>query len=432
MLSFLRKLIPERSPLRLAYHKWSAIFASLWYRFPGHDLTVIAVTGTSGKSTTVELIWYILNESDIPCGSLSTINFHIKNKTFKNKSLRTTLRPWQTQKWLRKMVKNKCECVVIEASSHAIDQNRLWGIGMDTAVITNISENEHLDYHGEFSNYLKTKLKLFQSLQTEYRKPNVPKIAIINKDSKYADMFMDISCDRHWTYGIKNPADFYAKNKNLTNKNIEFDIRVPNDEAHISVAIIGEHNLENVLAGLTVAMTQKIPLPKIKEVLEKFPGVPTRLESINENQNFSVLVDYTYKPSALKAVLKTLKAVSSSRLVVVWGGAGGRAESNWEECGEILNEYADEIVLTTDDPYEVDPKYIAACVRKKIPRKEGENFFEIEDRYEAIRYAILTALPNDTILIAGRGHEPIQTIGKKHIEFDDREVCREILKSVSK
>jgi len=170
-------------------------------------------------------------------------------------------------------------------------------------------------------------------------------------------------------------------------------------------------------------------LEQIQKALLVFTGVPSRLESVDLGQPFSVLVDYTYKPSALKAVLQTLKSLSSGRLIVVWGGAGGRARSNWEECGELLHLFADEIVLTTDDPYEVDPRFIASCVRKKIPRTEGAGFFEIEDRYEAIRYALLSAQKGDTVLIAGRGHENVQTIGTLKIPFVDREVCSEILSS---
>lgn len=430
MLNILRKIIPPRSPFRLLYHKISAVFAAMWHFFPGHNLKVIAVTGTSGKSTTVELIWHILNASGHKTGSLSSIHFHIGNKTFDNESLRTSLRPWKTQKWLKKMVKAKCEYAVIEISSHAIDQHRHWGIGIDTAVLTNIYENEHLDYHKTFNHYLKTKLALFKNLNLEYRKPNISKVSVLNGDSKYYEIFKDIGCDHILEYSYKNRSGFRAEDINLTNKKIEFTLQIPNNTTRIEVPLIGLHNLENSLAAITTAFGQQLNLESITQTLKNFPGVPARLERIDEGQNFSVLLDYTYKPSALKSVLKTLKEVSKGRLLVVWGGAGGRSKENWIESSKQLQLFADEIILTTDDPYDVDPKYITQVIQKNILREEGDGFFNIPDRYEAIRYALLTAEKNDTVLIAGRGHEKIQTIGKTKIPFEDKSVCKEILNLV--
>ena len=164
MLNYLRKVIPERSPFRLLYHKVMAVSAAIFYGFPSSRLHVIAVTGTSGKSTTVELIHFLLQNSGRKCGAISTINFHIGEKTNPNTTLRTSLSPWKTQKMLRKMVGQKCKFCVIEVSSHAIDQNRTWGINIDTAVLTNIFDNEHLDYHDTFAEYVRTKSEIFRKL----------------------------------------------------------------------------------------------------------------------------------------------------------------------------------------------------------------------------------------------------------------------------
>ncbi len=428
MLDFIRKLIPERSPIRLWYHKISAIFSAIFWRFPSEKLKVIAVTGTSGKSTTVEIIQHILQNSGKKCGSLSTIQFHIGEKVLENKTLRTTLRPWDIHKMLRKMVRAKCEYVVIEVSSHALDQHRLWGINIDTAVLTNIYDNEHLDYHGTFVDYLNSKKKLFKNLNYQTRKPNVKKQMVLNKDSEYFEIFADFTADKIWTFAKQNQADVRAENAQFSAKNIEFDIRVPNNNAHIDVSIVGNHNLENVLCAIATAMSAEIPMEKIAEALKNLPGIPGRLESIDLGQPFSVIVDFSYKPSALKAVFESLDDLTEGRIIVVWGGAGGRHIENWQDSAKIIDEYADEFILTTDDPGMTDPKEIAKIIRAEISRAEAEDFFEIEDRYEAIRYAIYTAQPEDTVLIAGRGHEKIQTIGKKKIRFDDREIAREILK----
>lgn len=428
MLNFLRKIIPARSPLRLGYHKFCAILATVWFRFPGHHLTVIAVTGTSGKSTTVELIGQILQKSGYSTGSLSSIGFRIGDKKYDNASLRTSLRPWQTQKWLRKMVQAECSFAVIEVSSHAIDQNRHWGIFTDTAVLTNVFDNEHLDYHQTFEDYLATKLKLFETLNLQYRKPKVPKQAILNADSEYLENFEDISCDRIWTYSYQNHSHYRAQDIELDQEGIAFTLKIPNQTSHIRVPILGLHNVQNVLAAIAAVSAQKIPLEKITHALEKFEGIPARLQKIEEGQKCTVLLDYTYKPSALKSVLKTLKDITKGRVIVVWGGAGGRSESNWIESAQVLHLYADEIVLTTDDPYDTDPRYIVSVVREHIPREENSrSFFEIADRYEAIRYALLTAQKDDTVLVAGRGHEKTQTIKTHKIPFEDEKICREIL-----
>ncbi len=428
MINALRHIIPERFPLRLWYHKTSAMLASTVYRFPGHHMSVIAVTGTSGKSTTIELLHYILSSAGFNVGSLSGIQFRIKDQVFPNHSLRTSLRPWDTQKWLQKMKKEGCEYALVEISSHAIDQNRHWGIGIDTGVITNIYDHEHLDYHKTFEAYKNTKLHLLESLNHEYRKPNVPKRAIINNDNPACTEARHIHCDDIWTYSFSTESDYHATNIELSQTDIQFDIRIPNHEAHIRVPLIGMHNAQNILCAITIASAHGVSLQHIQKCLESFPGVPARLEPIGDKTlGFSLLLDYTYKPSALQNVLKTLKNVTKKRLVVVWGGAGGRSEENWKESAKELKKYADEIVLTTDDPYEKDPRYISEVIKSVIERQEGDGFFDIPDRYEAIRYAILTAEKGDTVLIAGRGHESIQTIGKTKIQFEDKKVCEEIL-----
>lgn len=432
MMHFLRKLIHERSTLRLLYHKVSAILAVGFYRLPSHQLKIIAVTGTSGKSTTVELIHYLLHNSGKKVGAISTINFHFGDTVEPNTTLRTSLRPWTTQRLLRRMVREGLEYCVIEVSSHALDQHRLWGVSIDMAVLTNIRENEHLDYHGTFAEYLRVKLKLFKSLNLSLRKSGVQKTAILNLDTPYFQVFDDVTVDRKWTYSWKKNSDVRALNIKLGSQKTEFTLRIPNHKFHVSVPLLGMHNLENLLAAMSVALFFRCSVPSVQKSLESFYGIPGRLEVVTEDHNISVVVDFSYKPSALEAVLKTLREIVKKRIIVVWGGAGGRSSENRQASAEILDQLADEVVLTTDDPLDEDPKDIASEIIEKIQRKEGEDFFEIEDRYEAIRYAIFIAKPGDLVLVAGRGHETVQTIGEQKIPFDDREVSREILRNLER
>lgn len=430
MMNFLRQLIPERSKWRLLYHKISAIVAAILYGFPAHKLRVIGVTGTSGKSTTVELIHFLLQNTGHTCGAIGTIQFHIGEKVFPNTTLRTTLSPWQTQKMLRQMVRAKCDSVVLEVSSHALDQNRVWGINFDTAVLTNIFDGEHLDYHETFTDYLQTKLRLFQKLNTSKRKPGIPKQMVLNNDDENIPMFREEVADRTWTFSLRENADVRPDKIKFFADHTEFFLRAPNFESDMSVRIVGRHNLENLMTAIAVAKATNISLDDAKRALSKFASIPGRLESVDMKQDFAAIVDFSYKPSALKAVLSSLRPITSGRIITVWGGAGGRAPSNWGEAAQIIGELSDEFILTTDDPYKDDPKKIAKHARQYVGREEGDRFFEIEDRYEAIRYALYTAQKGDTVLIAGRGHEQTQTIGKKVIPFDDRVIVREILEGI--
>ncbi len=432
MLNFIRKAIGERHPLRLFYHKIQAIFAALFFNFPSHKLKIIAVTGTSGKSTTVNLIHYLIQNAGRKCGAISGINFRIGEKEIFNETLRTTLRPWQTQKLLRQMVREGCEFCVIEVSSHAIDQNRIWGVTIDTAVLTNVSDNEHLDYHQNIAEYIRTKAKIFQALNLSYRKPNVPKVSVLNLDDENYDIYEDFPADRKWSFSTKKSADAMVSNVKLGAKKSKFNLKLPNHNFEITTSLLGLHNISNLLAAISAVSANGIPVINLEKLMEDFPGIPGRLTPVNEGQAFSVVVDFSYKPSALKAVLETLRGMIQGRIIIVFGGTGSRTRENLEECGKIINLHADEVVLTTDDPNNDDPKQIASFLKKGIGRKEGDSFFEIEDRYEAIRYALYIAEPNDCVLIAGRGHEIIQTIGNQKIPFDDKAVAQEILQFAKK
>jgi len=369
MLSKLRQIIPERSPIRLAYHRYSAMLAALVYGFPSKNLTVIGVTGTSGKSTTVELIHHLLQNSGVKTGSISGIQFNIGDKTIHNGTLRTSLRPWHTQKLLRQMVRAGCEFAVIEVSSHALDQNRLWGVHVDTAVLTNVYDLEHLDYHGSYAEYVRTKAKLFRGLNTSYRKPGIPKVSILNRDDENYEVFAEFPADKRWSYSLKKPSEVKAENLSLTAQGSEFLVRLPNHNLQIKTPIVGRHNIENLQAAVATVAANGVTVEKIEELLLDFPGIPGRLEPINEGQDFSVVVDFSYKPSGLQAVLKTLQEIVPGRVICVWGGLGGRNldKEYYAEAVKMIEQNADEFVLTTDDPLDDNPKEIARIIRDALP-----------------------------------------------------------------
>jgi len=408
------------------------MIAAIWYGSPAKKMRIVGITGTSGKSSTVEILYQLLHSKETPCGALSSIQIHVGEKTLPNVSLRTTFRPWLTQKLLRQMYKAGCTQVVIEVSSHALDQNRLWGIPFDTAILTNIFDNEHLDYHENFKDYVETKKKLFTQINRSTRKGSVPKTIIVNAEAEYAEDFLKCAADKSVTFSRPNNADFEVADIGYLAQGSQLVIKEQDERYPIETPLLGALNAENTLAAIAAARTHDVSIKDITKRLKAMPSIPGRLESIQEGQPFTVLVDHSYKPSALEAVLTTLKKLTKGRVIIVWGGAGGRAQTNWEASARIIDDLADEFILTTDDPYEEDPKEIARIIGEQLTKKkEGSGLFKIDDRFEAIRYALFSAQPEDIILIAGRGIEVTQTIGKKKITFDDREISREILRSIS-
>jgi len=445
-MKLLRKIIdplfPTDSPLRLLYHKISAILATIIYGNPSKKLTVIGVTGTSGKSTTVELLHFILQGAGVNTASIGGIRVWMGTKWRKNpsKTLRTGLRPWTTQKLLKECTEKNITHAIVEVSSHALHQHRVDGIAFDCAMITNLANNEHLDYHHTVEEYRNTKGILFQMLNTSFRKKDTPKVSVLNADDPEFAYFKDFSSDKQWTYGIRRPADVMAENVVYHADKTEFTLRIPNANARVTVPLTGQHNVMNILAATTVALSVGVNLPTIVELLPLIPPVPGRMERITpDNHPYTVVVDHSYKPAALAATLEKLRDTAhenNGQLTIIWGPTGNRGDGKFardqrQECADLLHKYADTIVLATDDPGTDDNNKLLSMVREMIPREEGQGFWRIDDRYEAIRYGVYTAQAGDMVLVAGRGHEATQWINGEMIAFDDRAVARQVLSGLN-
>ncbi len=426
MLNYLRKKISDTNPIRLIYHQIKAAIAVLVYRFPSRNLNVIGVTGTNGKTTTVNLIARILEEAGYKVGMASTINFQVADLKWVNTSKQTTLSPFDLQRMLRKMVKDNCTHAVLEVSSHAITQSRVMGINFDAAVFTNITE-DHIEYHGTFQEYLHAKGALFKKLNQSKRKPNIPKLSVLNADDKHFDYFNQFIVDRKYTYSLKR-GTCYASSIELNASGSTFIVHIPNDSIRVNLNMPGEFNIYNSLAAATVALANNINLTTVKAALEKAEGVPGRQEVIEHGQPYSIIVDYAHAPDSLEKLFKLYKKLTVGRLFAVFGATGGgRDKAKRPVMGEIADKNADYIVLTNDDPYEEDEWKIIDQIAEGIKRKEGENFWKIPHRYEAIRLALTMAQPEDTVVITGKGCEEIQIIGKERIPWDDRNAVKEIL-----
>lgn len=428
MIQALKRLLPSHHPVRLFYHKTMAVVAALWFRFPADRMTVIGITGTNGKTTTSHFIAKILKAAGHKVGMLTTAEFFIGDEVIPNEAKMTTLPPFQFQRYLRRMVEAGCDYAVVEVTSHAMDQSRLWGVSVDVAVMTNIS-HDHLDYHGTIQEYVRAKGKLFSLLNTSKRKPNVPKISVFNGDDAEATYFQKFVADRTYMYGLKK-GSFQAMNIQLRANGSNFLFKIPNAQVEVQVPLPGKFNVENALAAATVGVALQINLPTIAHALASVEPVPGRLEPVQEGQKYSVIVDYAHAPDALEKLLRMFRELTVKRLILVFGATGDRDRSKRPVMGALAHELADVVVLTDDDPYTEDRLQILKEVKGGIPREEGDRFWMIPDRRQAIRLALAIAREGDTVLITGKGCELFQVVGKRHIPSDDRKIVRDFLSRV--
>ncbi len=428
MFKYLKNLISDTHPLRLFFHKIKAILAAVIYNFPANKMIVIGVTGTKGKSTTTNLIASILTEAGFKVGMTSTINFQVADEKWVNDKKMTTLSPFKINSLLYKMYKAGCKYAVLEVSSHSVTQSRIWGINFDVAVLTNIAP-EHIEYHGSYDAYLKAKAGLFKKVMKSKRKANVPKVFVLNSDDKEYAYFNQFIADKKISFGLKN-ATVYADEINKRASGSDFYVNIPNDRFKIELSLPGEFNVLNALASISVAIAFDIHPELIKKAFLNIKGVSGRFERIELGQDFDVIVDYAHTEESLEALLSLYSSVKKNRLIVVFGcTGGGRDKAKRPKMGAVADKYADLIVLTDDDPYEEDENEIIEQISKGISRKEGENFWKITDRKEAIFLALKEAQKDDIVVVAGKGAEEIIMLKDGAHKWNDREVIKEIIES---
>lgn len=424
-LNFLRSKIAPLNPLLLFYHRMLAMTAAFWYGFPANKLKVIAITGTSGKSTVVHLIASILQTAGKRIGLASTIQFQIGDTILPNETKQTTLGRFALQKLLREMVRARCEFAILEVTSQALIQSRLWGVNVDCAVLTNILR-DHLEYHGGFENYLHAKGLLFAAFAKAERKFGIQKTAVLPSEDPHRAYFEEFSVDRKILYGPHGMVS--AEDTRLYSDASRWRLKVPNNEVTVHLKLPGAFNIHNALAAAAATLAFGVNLASIQKGLQAQIEIPGRLETIRAGQPFTVVVDYAHTPEALEKVLSLFRPLTKGKLYLVFGApGGGRDTAKRPEMGKVASQYADFIVVTDDDPYTEDRMQIIEQVAAGVGRSEGKNFWKIRDRRQAIRLALSLAKEHDTVLITGKGSEPVQMIGESRISWDDRHVVREIL-----
>lgn len=391
-----------------------------YFDYPAKKLHLIGVTGTNGKTTITHLVRAILMEHGHKVGLMGTIHTLVGDDVLPVKN--TTPDVVDLQKTLALMVEKGMEYVVMEVSSHAIEMGRVAGLEYDIGIFTNITR-DHLDFHKTFENYINAKAKLFKRTN---------KAAVINLDDDAALSMVKAAKCPVFGYTIDKQGQLRAENINVHAKGTSFDVIYDNQRITLNLRITGIFNVYNVLAAIGAALISGVPMDTIKSALEKFDSVPGRFELVEVGQDFTVIVDYAHTPDGLENVLKTAKAFTKGQLITVFGCGGDRDRTKRPIMGRIAVEYADVVVITSDNPRSENPEAILDEIEAGIKQviTDNKQYVKICDRRAAIEYAIKLAGKNDVVLIAGKGHETYQILKDKTIDFDDRQVARDIIREM--
>lgn len=423
----MKKLIPQK--VKNIYHLIQAILANTRYGFPSRKIKVIGVTGTDGKTTTTQMITKILEEAGKKVALASTINFKIGQKEWTNLSHFTTLSAFAVQKFIKQAVEKDCEYLVLETSSHSLDQYRVWGIDYKTAVITNITR-EHLDYHKTMESYRQAKRKLFNNAE----------VAVVNLDMENPEKFLECNAKKILGYSLKKNQNKFqnldTKPETIVAENIDLEIdksmfAVGNQKFTLNIP--GDFNIENALAAISVGVSENIDLEICSRGISKISNIPGRMEYISNERGLNILVDFALTPDALKKLYSLLAKIKKpeAKIIAVFGACGERDRGKRPIIGEIVSQYADLVIVTNDEPYHEDPMQIIQEIVGGIKnKKEGENFFIIPDRREAIKKALHLSVSGDVLAITGMGAEESMIVGDKKIPWNDKKVILEELRTV--
>ena len=393
-----------------------ALMAQVYYDRPASKLKIIGITGTKGKTTTAYMIRDILNAAGKKTGMIGTIYNTYGNVQIE--ASRTSPESLDLQKLLKDMVDNDMKYVVMEVSSHALELDRVYGMHFIIGVFTNLSE-EHLDFHENMDNYLAAKAKLF----------TMSDFALINGDDIYSPRLLKMINIKYATFGLDNEVNLTTSDLRVNASYIEFKMFINKMLETIRVNIPGRFTAYNALAAIGVASLLNVQMDAILLALANVK-VPGRSEVIDIGKTFTVMVDYAHNPSSLEAILSSIKKHAKGRIICVFGCGGNRDTSKRPVMGEISGRLADFTVITTDNPRDESPKKIMAEIESGIKNSRGL-YKVIENRKEAIKFAMRIAWKNDIILIAGKGHETYQILkNNKKIKFDEREIVREIAKGM--
>lgn len=427
--NIVKKLIPMKLFRRIEPfgHLIEAVIANIWYGFPSRGMHVIGVTGTNGKTTTTFLIHKMLHNAMFKVGMLSTVAYGAGNDINPQIEHITTAQAGKLQKRLRDFKRAGVEWVVLESSSHSLAQYRTWGVPYEIAVITNVT-NDHLDYHGTFDNYLEAKRRLFTLASKNGRK-----LGVVNADDPNADKFAN-STPRFVSYGI-HAGELQAKNIELAVDHSTYQVDGGEEIYNIRINIPGDFNVSNSLAAVAVGRELGLTKGQIERGIAALDGVEGRMTVVNEGQKFTVIVDFASTSDAFDRFFRSVRSVAKGKMIAVFGSAGRRDEVKRAVQGGIAGQFADMVVLTEEDDRDVDGNQILNQIAegsKRSGKIVDKDLFLILNREKAIKFALESAKPGDTVVLLGKGHEKtIERADGVH-PWNEIEITRMMLQSLNK
>jgi UDP-N-acetylmuramoyl-L-alanyl-D-glutamate--2,6-diaminopimelate ligase len=421
----IRKVIPRSHLKRVEgfYRLNKARVANAINARPAKGMNVIGVTGTNGKTTTCAFINEVLKTGGLKTAVYTTAFTEIAGDYQPNHSHMTVVSTWSVQSFLKKAKKAQVDWIVLEVTSHSLDQYRLYGVPIKIAVVTNLSQ-DHLDYHGTMQNYATAKARLI----TDFK----PQTVILNADDAWFNYFSSqVGKDEDLkSIGVAN-ATHQIKSLQVKPEGTAFKLVSADGDLDISTKLVGEFNAYNSAMAVVVGQTVGVKRDKIIQGIANIQVVAGRLEPIACGQAFTVLVDYAHTPDAIERALQALKPLTKGELRLVFGATGDRDKTKRPIMGEIATRLADKIYLTDDETYTEDADTIRSAVREGIEKAGGKDkYVEIGDRYEAIKTAFKEAEPGDVVLLTGMGHQDYRAMGGKKMPWDERDVARELLKKL--
>src|SRR5687767_6302961 len=401
-----------------------ALAAAEVHHHPSRELNLVGITGTNGKTTTAYLVASIPEAAGEPVAMTGTVEYRLGKERLK--AGRTTPEATDMQRMLREAANIGCKTAVMECSSQAMDFHRCDSLEYAVAVFTNLTR-DHLDYHKTMENYWYAKQRLFDG-----RLGSRPKTSVINLDDPYGVELADrLKSDglRVVTYAVKAKADITAHDPEFSLAGMRFRLLTPDSEIIFGSPLVGPPHVYNTLAAVASGLSLGYSLDVITKALGKCTGAPGRFEGVLHDGNFAVVVDYAHSDDALLNVLRTARDVTKGKIITVFGCGGDRDSSKRAPMGEAAGSLSDVVILTSDNPRTEDPNQILCDAEEGI-KKTGKPYEKIADRRAAIHHAIAQAREGDLVLIAGKGHEDYQIIGRETFHFDDKEVAREALQAL--
>jgi UDP-N-acetylmuramoyl-L-alanyl-D-glutamate--2,6-diaminopimelate ligase len=377
---------------------------------------LFGVTGTNGKTTVAFLIHSMLKESGSPSGMIGTIKY--SGQRFSREATHTTPESPELQKLLHRLLREGSGSCAMEVSSQGLAQYRVAGCTFETAIFTNLT-HEHLDYHKTMEDYFRAKMMLFDNETCTTHK------AVTNFDDAYGRRLMAIRSEKGLTtvrYGFEEGADFRVQDWTTTTRGSEIVISHGGHSTRIKTALVGQYNVSNICAAFAASVTNGLSEKAILAGIKNMSYVPGRMEEIDFDQPFRIIIDYAHTPDAFRQLLPTLRLYTSKRIIHIFGCRGGKDKGKRPKMGQLAGELGDIVVLTSDNPKNEEPARIAEQVKVGLEASGNPNYHVVLDRAEAIAFAVSIAEPGDTIVITGKGNETYQLIGNKKYPFDEREI----------